>query len=143
MLRSDGMLVHIDFGFVLGHAPGGRFSLERAPFKLTAEMGDILGGPNSSLWAYFEGLLISGFFALRRARAQLESLLLLATHDDFPCMQAVPKDAMMKSFRDRLMVDLTDVDVVHQVRRLLYRSYDSSWSSYYDEFQRISNGIAP
>lgn len=44
------MLVHIDFGFVLGHAPGGRFSLERAPFKLTAEMGDILGGPTSSLW---------------------------------------------------------------------------------------------
>ncbi len=45
-----GVLVHIDFGFVLGQAPGGRFSLERAPFKLTAEMGAVLGGPTSSLW---------------------------------------------------------------------------------------------
>lgn len=65
---------------------------------------DIHTTPTRPVQAYFEGLLISGFFALRRARAQLESLLSLATHDDFPCMQAVPKETMMKSFRDRLMV---------------------------------------
>lgn len=47
---GPGMLVHIDFGFILGHAPGGRFSLERAPFKLTAEMANVMGGMNSPLW---------------------------------------------------------------------------------------------
>ena len=44
------MLIHIDYGFLLGHAPGGKFSLERCPFKLTSEMGAILGGTSSTLW---------------------------------------------------------------------------------------------
>ena len=35
--------MHIDFGFVLGHAPGGRWSLERAPFKLTADYLELMG----------------------------------------------------------------------------------------------------
>ena len=45
-LDREGHLIHIDFGFVLGSAPGGRAALEhRAPFKLTREMVDVLGGP--------------------------------------------------------------------------------------------------
>ena len=48
---AAGTLVHIDFGFILGHRPGGRFfSLERVPFKLTKEMSEVLGGRDSSLW---------------------------------------------------------------------------------------------
>jgi phosphatidylinositol kinase/protein kinase (PI-3 family) len=35
---EQGYLIHIDFGFILSIAPGGAFSLESAPFKLTAEM---------------------------------------------------------------------------------------------------------
>lgn len=39
--------MHIDFGFLLSNAPGKGFRLERAPFKLTAEMVEVLGGTNS------------------------------------------------------------------------------------------------
>jgi phosphatidylinositol 4-kinase len=39
-----------DFGFVFGLAPGGKFSMERAPFKLTYEMVELLDGRNSPLF---------------------------------------------------------------------------------------------
>jgi phosphatidylinositol 4-kinase len=37
LLDTEGHLIHIDYGFMLGTAPGGMFSLETAPFKLTEE----------------------------------------------------------------------------------------------------------
>eukprot|EP00594_Rhizosolenia_setigera_P008292 CAMPEP_0178955834 /NCGR_PEP_ID=MMETSP0789-20121207/9848_1 /TAXON_ID=3005 /ORGANISM="Rhizosolenia setigera, Strain CCMP 1694" /LENGTH=1081 /DNA_ID=CAMNT_0020637555 /DNA_START=194 /DNA_END=3442 /DNA_ORIENTATION=+ len=49
LLNRKGHIVHIDFGFVLGDAPKmGKVPLfsERAPFKLTAEFWDVIGGWN-------------------------------------------------------------------------------------------------
>jgi phosphatidylinositol 4-kinase B len=39
-----------DFGFVLGLAPGGKFSFEKPPFKLTREFVDVLDGRNSEVF---------------------------------------------------------------------------------------------
>ena len=41
LLDSEGHIIHIDFGFILGIAPGNKFSLETSPFKLTAEMMEV------------------------------------------------------------------------------------------------------
>jgi phosphatidylinositol 4-kinase B len=65
MIDSDGHVVHIDFGFILGIAPGGRFSLETAPFKLTAEMVEAMGGTQSEYFKAYVILLIQGFLALQ------------------------------------------------------------------------------
>ncbi|RHZ13105.1 hypothetical protein DYB37_009995 [Aphanomyces astaci] len=66
MLDADGHLIHIDYGFMLGIQPGGRFSLEqRVPFKLTTEMVDAMGGTQSEYFREFVTLLIQGFLALR------------------------------------------------------------------------------
>jgi phosphatidylinositol kinase/protein kinase (PI-3 family) len=51
-------VIHIDFGFVLGIRPGGKFSFERPPFKLTQEMVDILDGPNSDLFYLYKDLIV-------------------------------------------------------------------------------------
>ena len=40
-MDTKGRLIHIDFGFVFGIAPGKKFSMETAPFKLTAEKVDV------------------------------------------------------------------------------------------------------
>jgi len=42
MLDSAGHLIHIDFGFVFGLAPGKQFSMEKAPWKLTIEMTEVM-----------------------------------------------------------------------------------------------------
>lgn len=41
MIDTQGHIIHIDFGFVFGLAPGKAFSMERAPWKLTQEMADV------------------------------------------------------------------------------------------------------
>ena len=51
LLDREGHIVHIDFGFVLGDTPKmGRVPIfsERAPFKLSAEFWEVLGGWNIS-----------------------------------------------------------------------------------------------
>lgn len=65
MIDSEGHVVHIDFGFILGIAPGGRFSLETAPFKLTAEMVEAMGGTQSEYFKAYVIFLIQGFLALQ------------------------------------------------------------------------------
>ena len=41
MMDNKGRLIHIDYGFVFGIAPGKKFSMETAPWKLTEEMVDV------------------------------------------------------------------------------------------------------
>jgi len=53
LLDREGHIMHIDFGFVLGDTPKmGKVPIfsERAPFKLTAEFWDVIGG-----WNFNEG----------------------------------------------------------------------------------------
>jgi phosphatidylinositol 4-kinase len=53
LLDREGHIMHIDFGFVLGDTPKmGKVPLfsERAPFKLSAEFWEVLGG-----WNFHEG----------------------------------------------------------------------------------------
>ncbi|KAI9914406.1 hypothetical protein PsorP6_008350 [Peronosclerospora sorghi] len=65
MIDSNGHVIHIDFGFILGIAPGGRFSLETAPFKLSGEMVDAMGGTQSDYFKAYVIFLIQGFLALQ------------------------------------------------------------------------------
>ena len=91
MLDREGHLVHIDFGFVLGKAPGGRASLEASvPFKLTREMVDVLGGESSTLFTDALPQLITA--ALSAARHHAETILTLVEitmpNSALPCFQA-------------------------------------------------------
>jgi phosphatidylinositol kinase/protein kinase (PI-3 family) len=55
MIDSSGHLIHIDFGFVFGLAPGKQFSMETAPWKLTEEMVEV------RRFSFTESLLITFF----------------------------------------------------------------------------------
>lgn len=56
--------MHIDFGFLLSNAPGKGVKLETAPFKLTQEMIDVLGGQDSGKFDDFRKRMAKGFHAL-------------------------------------------------------------------------------
>ena len=47
MIDTLGHILHIDFGFFLSIAPGKGMKIEKSPFKLTAELVEVLGGERS------------------------------------------------------------------------------------------------
>jgi phosphatidylinositol kinase/protein kinase (PI-3 family) len=75
LLDREGHIMHIDFGFVLGDTPKmGKVPLfsERAPFKLTAEFWEVIGG-----WNFNEGGL-----GVRFCKMFEEAFACASTHRD-------------------------------------------------------------
>ena len=64
LIDIEGHLLHIDFGFLLSNAPGKGLQFETAPFKLTQEMLDVMGGPNSDKFRDFRRRMAQGFLAI-------------------------------------------------------------------------------
>ena len=61
MIDIEGHVLHIDFGFLLSNAPGKGLKFETAPFKLTQEMLDVMGGENSKTFRDFRNRMARGF----------------------------------------------------------------------------------
>ena len=58
LIDNEGHIIHIDFGFIFSNAPGkGLIGFEKAPFKLTNEFVEVLGGVNSKYFTKFRKLL--------------------------------------------------------------------------------------
>jgi phosphatidylinositol kinase/protein kinase (PI-3 family) len=64
MVDITGHIMHIDFGFLLSNAPGKGIKFEQAPFKLTGEMVEVLGGIKSKKFREFRELMRLGFMAI-------------------------------------------------------------------------------
>lgn len=141
MIDVDGHVIHIDFGFVLGIAPGNKFSIETAPFKLTKEMVDIMG---PSGFDQFKELIQQGLRALHLEAKQIVALVSLSSIDSsFPCFcTGMSRARILRHVERRLCVGRSLKDVAYTATRIVEKSYDHMGTSQYDWFQQRSNGIA-
>ena len=71
LIDNEGHLTHIDFGFLLSNAPGKGLKFENAPFKLSSDMVDCLGGIKGKYFQNFRKLLQKGFLAVYRHRQKI------------------------------------------------------------------------
>ncbi|KDO30692.1 hypothetical protein SPRG_04594 [Saprolegnia parasitica CBS 223.65] len=141
LLDVEGHIVHIDFGFFLGRAPGGTFSFETAPFKLTAEMVDCFGGKDSANYAHFIELCTTAAQAIRQHASILYTMVdVMSFNSKLPCFQSnVPH--VLQSFKDRLFLTTAEDKVPGHVRSLVEKAYAHFGTTKYDQFQEYSNGI--
>ncbi|KAG7376819.1 Phosphatidylinositol 4-kinase beta [Phytophthora pseudosyringae] len=144
LLSSEGRVIHIDFGFILGIAPGGMFSVEDAPFKLTKEMVDVMGGLGSPGYKRFRHCLCEGLFVLQKYQAEIAALLqTTGQHSPFPCFHGAKLARAIGDLRTRLCVGLSRRDIRNRVDHLLRKSYNAWGTRQYDSFQLRSNNIHP
>ena len=125
-------MIHIDFGFMLGASPK-QLGFESAPFKLTREFLDLLGGENDVMWDRFRHSVVQGFQALNkeRHRQRLERLMRVSILD-------VPgKTVMIRDFLDRLARAAKPEVALTLIRESLH----STRTSLYDHYQRRVNNI--
>jgi hypothetical protein len=149
---ETGRLAHIDFGFVFGMRPGKDkvpytdFSFERAPFKLTSEMVEILGGKGSPLWKEFIQAMVDGFLAIRKQADVLLTLVEICGYRSmFPCFNQPGGGVqrVLRELRQRLMLNVPDSAIPKKIEALANKSYQHLGTILYERFQLQSNKIQP
>jgi phosphatidylinositol 4-kinase len=144
MLDNEGHIIHIDYGFLLGIAPGGSFSIETAPFKLTAEMVDTMGGVDSEGFQEYVTLCTRGFLACQKHCDELCDLVdVMSRQSPYPCFAGKDISYIMFKLRSRFKLSLSKEDTVAYVLSLIRKSNSNYSTRQYDNFQRMTNGILP
>ncbi|KAH9577218.1 Phosphatidylinositol 3-/4-kinase [Trypanosoma melophagium] len=141
MITSEGHLVHIDFGFMLVTSPGG-INFESAPFKLSQDLLEVMGGVGSAAFNYFKVLMYQGMVAIRdRAEEILALVSLMIPYNTMPCFGSDP-EAAVQQLRSRFRFDLeNEADFALYVKELIMGSVDNWRTRRYDQFQTLQNGI--
>lgn len=144
LLDTAGHVIHIDFGFVFGIAPGGNFSLEMStPFKLTEEMVEVMGGIESALFSEFVVLFCCGFLALQAHFQTFLTLVEITSKEStFPCFRDTNPDKVVDELRERFQPDLDTEKSIAFALDLIQQATTSYGTKQYDYFQYISQGIA-
>ncbi|GFH62134.1 hypothetical protein CTEN210_18610 [Chaetoceros tenuissimus] len=146
LLDRDGHIMHIDFGFVLGDTPKmAKVPLfnERAPFKLTNEFWEVIGG-----WNFNEGGL-----GVRFCNMFEEAFACVSTHSDE--LAAMIEAAILNLTRDPVESKIITIGVRNRLRMRgshgsvqqktfvmnLVNAALTSWgTSTYDWLQKSMNG---
>ncbi|KAG5494089.1 hypothetical protein JKF63_01923 [Porcisia hertigi] len=141
MIQRDGALVHIDFGFLFMTSPGG-LNFESAPFKLTQELIDVMGGSSSDAFNYYCVLVYEALAAARERCEDILALISLVTPNNaMPCFGADPRVAV-RQLRERFRDDLlSEADYAVYAKELIVNSADNWRTRRYDQFQSLQNGI--
>ncbi|KAM3465544.1 hypothetical protein BB8028_0001g11250 [Beauveria bassiana] len=141
LIDSEGHIIHIDFGFMLSNSPGS-VGFEAAPFKLTHEYVDVLGGLGSPDYEDYKKLCKQAFQALRRSADYIIDLVaMMGRESKMPCFSvgvATATSALRQRFQLHLSADEAEQFVETD---LIAKSFGSYYTRLYDTFQYRTQGI--
>uniref|UniRef100_A0A0G4FDZ8 1-phosphatidylinositol 4-kinase n=1 Tax=Chromera velia CCMP2878 TaxID=1169474 RepID=A0A0G4FDZ8_9ALVE len=139
LIGNEGHIYHIDFGFLFDFSPGKDMRFEKAPFKLTKEMIDIMGGAQSAeAFQYFASLCVKGYLALRAHGQQLLRLVDLMLDSGLQCF----KPMSLANLRWRFQLDTPTTVAARFMRRQVALAYRNWTTTLYDRVQKLQQGIA-
>jgi phosphatidylinositol 4-kinase len=130
LIDSVGHIIHIDFGFMLSNSPGS-MGFEAAPFKLTYEYIDVLGGMTSPSFENFKKLCKRSFQALRRDAEKLVGLVdIMGRQSQMPCFASGGAQAV-NALRARFVLHLSKEESENFVEELIQKSAGSYYTRLY------------
>ena len=144
LIDNKGHLIHIDFGFLLSNAPGKGIKFETAPFKLSKDFLDVLGGLNGKYFANFKKMMKKGFEAINKHRHKISILVEMMWCGHGKKLDCFEKgqDAI-NELKARLnpKENITSKEIERIVDDLINQSAENWRTKWYDIFQNHSNGI--
>ena len=144
LIDNEGHLVHIDFGFLLSNAPGKGLKFENAPFKLSKDMVDCLGGVEGKYFSDFRKLLHKGFKAVNKHRLKISILveMMYCGHGkNLDCFEKGQEAIDNLKMRLNPQDNMNKVDIKKFVDNLISQSVDNWRTKWYDIFQYYVQGI--
>ena len=144
LIDNEGHLTHIDFGFLLSNAPGKGLKFENAPFKLSNDMVELLGGNNGHYFENFRNLLKRGFLAVYKHRQKIIILveMMWCGHGrNLDCFEKGQDAINELKLRLAPRECKNKKDLLKFVDRLIAQSVDNWRTKWYDIFQYYVQGI--
>lgn len=140
MLDNEGHIIHIDFGFLLSNSPGS-VGFEAAPFKLTFEYAELLGGVDGEPFQKYKEYTKEAFKSLRKNADLLVTMVELMQKDStLPCFKIGEQTSVQ--FKQRFQLHLSESDCDAFVENyLIAKSLGSVYTRLYDQFQLLTQGI--
>jgi phosphatidylinositol 4-kinase len=127
LIDNFGHIIHIDFGFMLSNSPGS-MGFEAAPFKLTQEYIDVLGGIGSPGFEDFKTLCKQAFQALRKHAEKVVMLVeVMGRGSKMPCF-ASGMGTVVNSLRARFVLHLSREESEAYVDELIQKSAGSYYT---------------
>ena len=144
LIDNKGHLIHIDFGFLLSNAPGKGLKFETAPFKLSKDMVDCMGGINGKYFEEFKKLLRKGFTAINKHRDKiiiLVEMMWCGHGKNLDCFEKGQEAINELKVRLNPKENMKKNDINRLVDDLINQSHDNWRTKWYDIFQYHSQGI--
>lgn len=137
MITEDCNIIHIDFGFLLEIAPGGKFNTENAPFKLTKAFKTILGGEESTSYMLFQNIFVRGMLLSKIFGRDISYLIEAMLKSNLP---AIKGSGSITQFRQRMFLEDSFASAAEQAVQLINESSKKGYGAY-DKFQSWQNNI--
>ena len=142
LINNEGYLIQIDFGFFLSNAPGGEF--EKAPFKLTDEVIEVIGGINSKYFQIFRKLMWKGMIAISKHYEKimiLVEMMYCGYGKKLECFKGGDLTLTKLKERFRPKKDMKIRDYLALVDSLIQEALSSWRTKWYDKYQYLFEGI--
>ncbi len=141
LIDNNGNIIHIDFGFLLNKTPG-NIKFEQAPFKLTNDFIELMGGTESKYFISFQDLFFKGFQCLRK---KFDTIVLLVELfcDIFHDLNSFhDKKDIMKNLKEKFWLTVNnDEELMKKCNELIFNSIDNWRTKAYDGFQKYCVGV--
>ncbi|OAY34523.1 phosphatidylinositol 3-kinase, root isoform [Manihot esculenta] len=117
LLRDDGRLFHVDFGFILGRDP----KPFPPPMKLCKEMVEAMGGAESQYYTRFKSYCCEAYNILRKSSNLILNLFHLIAGSNIPDIASDPEKSILK-LQEKFRLDLDDEAAIHFFQDLINES---------------------
>ena len=144
LIDKEGHIIHIDFGFLLSNSPGKGLKFENAPFKLSNDMVDCLGGIKGKYFMEFRKLLKKGFLAVHKHRHKiiiLVEMMWCGHGKNLNCFEKGQEAIDDLKLRLNPKDEISKKNIVKLVDNLIGQSVDNWRTKWYDIFQYYVQGI--
>nr|XP_043607077.1 phosphatidylinositol 3-kinase, root isoform [Erigeron canadensis] len=117
LLRDDGRLFHVDFGYILGRDP----KPFPPPMKLCKEMVEAMGGAESQYYTRFKSYCCEAYNILRKSSNLILNLFHLMAGSNIPDIASDPEKGILK-LQEKFRLDLDDEECIHFFQDLINES---------------------
>jgi phosphatidylinositol 3-kinase len=132
MLRRDGHMFHIDFGYIFGKDP----KPFPPPVRLTREMIAGMGGPESANYQRFKSFCCQAYNILRKSANLILSLLNLMREAGIEALAEQP-DLIIAKIQDKFHLELDDEAADQVFLKLVDESVAAMFPAFFEVVHKI------